>query len=126
MGKLDKAAGGIKSPEAAQRSPTQTSEERRYRTEENLRTVQNYTKIANDPHALRDVQALAHEQMERLAEVANHAKGATTRGAGKGPSTGHAGATKSSPPKAASKGGSTGGGARNMGRASKTSSKTYS
>lgn len=123
MGKLDKAAGGIKSPEAAQRSPTQTSEERRYRAEENLRTVQNYTKIANDPHALRDVQALATQQMKTLAAVADHAKGATTRGAGKGPGAGQSGQTKSTPPKAAKQGGSTGGGARSMGRASKTSTK---
>lgn len=123
MGKLDKAAGGIKSPESAQRSPTQTAEERRYRTEENLRTMQGYHKIANDPDALSDVQALATQQMKALAAVAAHASGATTRGAGKGPGAGHSGQTKSSPPKAASKGGSTGGGARSMGRASKTSSK---
>lgn len=123
MGKLDSKVGGIKSPEAAQRSPTQTSEERRYRAEENLRTVQNYTKIANDPAALKDVQALATQQMKNLAAVAAHASGATTRGAGKGPDAGKSGGTKSSPPKAASKGGSSSGGARTTGRASKTSTK---
>lgn len=118
MGKLDKATGGIKSPESAQRSPTQTAEERRYRAEENLRTMQGYHKIANDPDALRDVQKLATDQMKTLAAVAAHASGATTRN-GSSPDK----RTNTNPPKAASKGGSSQGGARSMGRASKTSSK---
>lgn len=118
MGKLDTKVGGIKSPEAAQRSPTQTSEERRYRAEENLRTIQSYQKIANDPSALKDVQALATQQMKTLAAAAAHAGGATTRN-GSSPDK----RTNTAPPKAAGKGGSTGGGARNMGRAAKTSTK---
>jgi hypothetical protein len=119
MGKLDKATGGIKSPESAQRSPTQTAEERRYRAEENLRTCSAYHKLAADPNALRDVQKLATEQMMTLARVADHAAGATTRSSGSSPDK----RTNTNPPKAASKGGSSEGGARSMGRASKTSSK---
>jgi hypothetical protein len=119
MGKLDSKTGGNK-VEAAQRSPTQTSEERRYRAEENLSTMRGYHKIANDPDALRDVQKLATEQMKTLAAIAAHASGATTR-TGSSPDK----RTNTKPPKAASKGGSSGGGARNMGRASKTSSKGY-
>jgi hypothetical protein len=121
MSKLDSKAGN--KVEVAQRSPTQTAEERRFRAEENLRTVQNYHRIAGDSGAMKDVQSLARDQMATLAKVAGSAHGATTRGAGSGPKTGQPGATKSSPPKAAKQSGSTGGGARNMGRASKTSSK---
>ncbi len=118
MGKLDAKAGGIRSPESAQRSPTQTSEERRYRAEDNLRTMSKYHEITNDPDAVRDVQELAAKQMATLAKVAGNAKGATTR-TGSPPDR----RTSTAPPKAASKGGSAGGGARNMGRASATMKK---
>ena len=116
MGKLDVKTGGIRSPESAQRSPTQTAEERRYRAEENLRTLSKAHDIANDPDALRDVQQLATKQMATLAKVAGHASGATTR-TGSSPDR----RTNTNPPKAAGRGGSGGGGARNMGRASATS-----
>jgi len=118
MGKLDSKTGGIRSPESAQRSPTQTAEERRYRAEENLRTMSRYHEIASDPDALKDVQALATKQMATLANVAKHAGGATTR-TGSSPDR----RTNTAPPKAAAKSGSGGGGARNMGRASATSKK---
>jgi hypothetical protein len=122
MGKLDQKTGGIKSPESAQRSPTQTSEERRYRAEENLRTASKYHEMATDRDALKDVQALAVKQMATLAKVAGKADGASTRSFDK--SSGGSSPdkrTNTNPPKAASKGGSSGGGARNMGRASQTS-----
>lgn len=107
MGKLDNKVGGIKSPEAAQRSPTQTSEERRYRAEENLRTMSRYHEIANDPDALKDVRQLATKQMATLSKVAAHAGGATTR-TGSSPDK----RTSTAAPKAAAKGGSAGGGKR--------------
>lgn len=107
MGKLDSKTGGIKSPEAAQRSPTQTSEERRYRAEENLRTLSRFHEIAEDKDALRDVQQLAQKQMATLSKVAAHASGATTRG-GASPDK----RTSTAPPKAAAKSGSVGGGKR--------------
>jgi hypothetical protein len=116
MGKLDSKTGGIKSPESAQRSPTQTSEERRYRAEENLRTMTKFHELASDPDAVKDVQDLATKQMATLAKVAGKASGASTR-TDSSPDK----RTNTNPPKAAGKGGSSGGGARNMGRASATS-----
>jgi len=109
MGKLDAKTGGIKSPESAQRSPTQTAEERRYRAEENLRTMSKYHEIASDPDALKDVQHLATKQMQTLARVAQHASGATTRN-----SSSPDRRTATTPPKAASKG-ATGGGSKTQG-----------
>lgn len=117
MGKLDKATSGGKSPQAAQNAPTQTSEERRWRAEDALRTATTHLKNTQDQTLMKDVQKLASEQMTHLARVAAHAGGATTRSSGSSPDK----RTATTPPKAASKGGSTGGGSVKQGpRSQKT------
>src|SRR6266852_2796146 len=107
MGKLDKATGGAKAPAAAQNASTQTSEERRWRAEDALRTATTHIKNSQDGELMKDVQKLASEQMTHLATVAKHAGGATTR-TGSSPDK----RTNTGPPKAASKGDSKGGGSK--------------
>lgn len=116
MGKLDKATTGAKTVSATQNSPTQTSEERRWRAEDALRTATSHMKNQQDHTLMKDVQKLASEQMTHLARVANHAAGATTQHDQRKDTR-----TKAGPPKAASKGGSTGGGSAKQGpRSGKT------
>lgn len=79
MGKLDAKAGGIKAVSAAQNSSTQTSEERRWRAEDHLRTAIQYHKGQRDTSLVKDVQQLATQQMKDLAHVAGIAAGASTR-----------------------------------------------
>lgn len=116
MGKLDKATTGGRSPQAAAQSPTQTSEERRWRAEDALRTATTHLKNTQDQTLMKDVQKLASEQMTHLACVAAHAGGATTQHDQRKDTRGKAG-----PPKAADKGGSSGGGSAKQGpRSQKT------
>lgn len=110
MGKLDSKTGGGKSPQAAQLAPTQTSEERRWRAEDALRTATTHLKNTQDQALMKDVQRLASEQMTHLAHVAKHAAGATTR-TGSSPDK----RTPTTPPKSASKDDSSGGGSKKQG-----------
>ena len=44
--------------------------ERRWKAEDGLRTLQSADKVKSDPRLMKDVQALAKEQMGTLAKVA--------------------------------------------------------